>query len=198
MARDYYVVLGVPREASPEQIKDAFRRSAKRLHPDTCADSDGRGFCELDEAYRTLSDRDRRRAYDATLRPELSHRVGRRKTPVYCRTTIAPGAPPVVPLDDPPLPQGFHTIDVRLQIPEALARYGGAVTVELPLAAPCPACGGTFFARRVCPWCRGRGTIDTSVTLPLTIDAGTRDGDCLTLVLNRLRRVVNTFFFLED
>ncbi len=63
--RDYYDVLGVPREASDEQIKRAFRKLAQQHHPDIdlSAGADER-FKELNEAYRVLSDRQRRTAYD--------------------------------------------------------------------------------------------------------------------------------------
>ncbi|HEX2141341.1 MAG TPA: molecular chaperone DnaJ [Candidatus Limnocylindria bacterium] len=63
--RDYYEILGVPRDASDEEIKRAFRRSAQRHHPDVDK-SDGaeERFKELNEAYRVLGDRQRRTAYD--------------------------------------------------------------------------------------------------------------------------------------
>jgi molecular chaperone DnaJ len=63
--RDYYEVLGVPRDASDEEIKRSYRRAAQRHHPDIDA-SDGAEarFKELNEAYRVLSDRQRRTAYD--------------------------------------------------------------------------------------------------------------------------------------
>jgi molecular chaperone DnaJ len=63
--RDYYEILGVPRDASEDEIKRAFRRAAQRQHPDIDA-SDGaeQRFKELNEAYRVLSDRQRRTAYD--------------------------------------------------------------------------------------------------------------------------------------
>jgi molecular chaperone DnaJ len=63
--RDYYEILGVPRDASDEEIKRAFRKAAQRHHPDIDA-SDGaeQRFKELNEAYRVLSDRQRRSAYD--------------------------------------------------------------------------------------------------------------------------------------
>ena len=63
--RDYYEILGVPRDASDEEIKRAFRRAAQRHHPDIDA-SDGaeERFKELNEAYRVLGDRQRRTAYD--------------------------------------------------------------------------------------------------------------------------------------
>src|SRR5438045_9082750 len=63
--RDYYEVLGVERAASDEEIRHAFRRAAQRHHPDVDK-SDGaeERFKELNEAYRVLSDRQRRQAYD--------------------------------------------------------------------------------------------------------------------------------------
>ena len=63
--RDYYEVLGVPRDASDEEIKRSYRRAAQRHHPDIDS-SDGaeQRFKELNEAYRVLSDRQRRTAYD--------------------------------------------------------------------------------------------------------------------------------------
>ena len=63
--RDYYEVLGVPRDASDEEIKRSFRKAAQRHHPDidSSAGAEER-FKELNEAYRVLSDRQRRSAYD--------------------------------------------------------------------------------------------------------------------------------------
>lgn len=63
--RDYYDVLGVRREAGDEEIKRAFRKLAQQHHPDVDK-SEGaeQRFKELNEAYRVLSDRQRRGAYD--------------------------------------------------------------------------------------------------------------------------------------
>jgi len=63
--RDYYEVLGLPRGASPEDIKKAFRKLAFRYHPDRNKD-DGASekFKEVNEAYECLSDTDKRAAYD--------------------------------------------------------------------------------------------------------------------------------------
>jgi DnaJ-class molecular chaperone len=67
MPRDYYDVLGVQRDANGAEVKTAFRRLARELHPDV-NDHDPEAeekFKEAAEAYEVLSDPERRRAYDA-------------------------------------------------------------------------------------------------------------------------------------
>ncbi len=63
--RDYYEILGVPRNASNEDLKAAFRRLARQYHPDVNKEPDAEErFKEINEAYAVLSDADRRAAYD--------------------------------------------------------------------------------------------------------------------------------------
>jgi molecular chaperone DnaJ len=65
MPRDYYEVLGVPRTAGEAEIKKAFRRLARELHPDVNSEPDAETrFKEAAEAYEVLSDSDRRATYD--------------------------------------------------------------------------------------------------------------------------------------
>lgn len=65
MARDHYEVLGVPRGASGEEIQQAYRRLARRYHPDINHDPGAEEkFKEVNEAYQVLSDPDTRRRYD--------------------------------------------------------------------------------------------------------------------------------------
>jgi molecular chaperone DnaJ len=63
--RDYYEILGVPRTASQDELKQGFRRLARQYHPDVnnAPDAEER-FKELNEAYAVLSDDDKRAAYD--------------------------------------------------------------------------------------------------------------------------------------
>ena len=67
---DFYQTLGVPRGASKDEIRKAFRKLARQYHPDTNAGDKGaeEKFKEANEAHRTLSDPDRRKSYDEMLR----------------------------------------------------------------------------------------------------------------------------------
>jgi molecular chaperone DnaJ len=62
--RDYYAVLGVPRDASENDIKRTFRELARKHHPDVNPADGGERFRELNEAYTVLSDRESRARYD--------------------------------------------------------------------------------------------------------------------------------------
>jgi molecular chaperone DnaJ len=60
--KDYYKILGIPRNASQEEIKKAYYRLAHKYHPDKGGDPEK--FKEINEAYRVLSDPEKRRQYD--------------------------------------------------------------------------------------------------------------------------------------
>jgi DnaJ-class molecular chaperone len=65
-AKDYYRTLGVDRRATPEQIKSAFRKQARKYHPDTNKGDAGaeKKFKELSEAYNVLGDPKKRAEFD--------------------------------------------------------------------------------------------------------------------------------------
>lgn len=62
--KDYYEVLGVSKDASAADIKSAFRKLAKKYHPDNKETGDEAKFKEIGEAYAVLSDENKRRQYD--------------------------------------------------------------------------------------------------------------------------------------
>lgn len=72
MSKDYYEVLGVPRDASQDEIKRAFRQLAKKHHPDANpGDKEAEArFKEINEAYEVLSDPAKRSNYDAYGNPD--------------------------------------------------------------------------------------------------------------------------------
>jgi Ca-activated chloride channel family protein len=69
---NYYDHLGIPANATPEELRSAYREAALRLHPDTNVEPGATEmFLVVQEAYAVISDPVRRAAYDATLPPEL-------------------------------------------------------------------------------------------------------------------------------
>src|SRR5215470_19797211 len=63
--KDYYSILGVDRKADAKTIKSAYRRLARKHHPDVAKGKDAERFKEIAEAYEVLSDPDKRRRYDS-------------------------------------------------------------------------------------------------------------------------------------
>ena len=124
MLPDYYSILRVSPNATPEKIRASYRRLAKQRHPDAGGTSDD--FRALQEAYDILSDPARRRDYDAQRRPQ--HRpqrrpTSRRRTPPASprRSRTGDFAEPLIPPQPPePLlarrlerPAGFTTLHSR-------------------------------------------------------------------------------------
>jgi curved DNA-binding protein CbpA len=64
----YYETLGIPWDASSNAIRDAYRRLVRRYHPDITGSGSADKFREVQEAYETLGQSARRRAYDRRLR----------------------------------------------------------------------------------------------------------------------------------
>jgi len=63
--RDYYEILGVPKNASAEDIKSAFRKLARQYHPDVNHEPNAEEkFKEINEAFAVLGDPEKRAAYD--------------------------------------------------------------------------------------------------------------------------------------
>src|SRR5207344_3288327 len=64
--RDYYETLGVPKTATEEEIRSAFRKLARKYHPDVAKDKKAaeEKFKEINEAYEVLGDPEKRKKYD--------------------------------------------------------------------------------------------------------------------------------------
>jgi curved DNA-binding protein len=81
--KDYYATLGVPRDASPEDIKKAFRKLARKHHPDVAKDKKTAEakFKEINEANEVLSDPEKRRKYDQLGMDWQNPQAGRPRQP---------------------------------------------------------------------------------------------------------------------
>ena len=161
--KDYYELLGVPRDASLTTIKRAFRRLARRLNPgkvEGAADS----FAELQAAYETLTDADRRSRYDDELggkerRPPIDWSFVRRPAAGDLRRPFAPAS---------------LSAEILLQ-PEQAA--GGAVlSLDVPVTADCDGCGGTGGQVFDCELCHGEGKVARRLPVPVHVPAGLREG----------------------
>ena len=63
--KDYYEIMGVDRDAGQDEIKRAYRRLARKYHPDVSKEADAEArFKEVGEAYEVLKDPEKRAAYD--------------------------------------------------------------------------------------------------------------------------------------
>ncbi|MGP4027751.1 molecular chaperone DnaJ [Actinomadura sp. 3N407] len=77
MANDYYATLGVRRDASADEVKKAYRRLARELHPDVNPDPETQDrFKEITQAYEVLSDPKKREMYDLGADPFASAAAG--------------------------------------------------------------------------------------------------------------------------
>ncbi len=176
MAKDYYVILGISRDASPRQVKGAYRRLAKELHPDHYGD-DARPFQAVQEAYDVLGDAERRRRYDEQVRVRRTWRP----PPAESLGTPRGGPEPEPLIPDGPRPGrgGGHPLrSMRPHRPtfeepfEWMWRHFASLAplraeteeqldVVVPLTPGQAARGGQLRmlvpARAPCPTCRGAG-----------------------------------------
>ena len=161
--KDYYELLGVPRDASLTAIKRAFRRLARRFDPgkiDGVTDS----FAELQTAYETLADAERRSRYDDELggkerRPPIDWSFVRRPAAGDLRRPFAPAS---------------LTAEILLEPEQA---SGGAVlSLDVPVTANCGACGGTGGRVFDCELCQGEGKVARRLPVPVHVPAGLREG----------------------
>lgn len=172
--RDYYEVLGVPRNATQEEIKQAYRRLARQYHPDVNKSPDAEEkFKEINEAYQVLSDPEKRRQYDLFGHAGVTGGAAQGGARVDFDFTDFPDITEIFEefFGFP----GFGTrrrqrrvergsdiqVDVTLTFQEAV--FGTEKVIEVPRWEPCPRCRGTRTEPGTrparCPQCGGRGEV---------------------------------------
>jgi curved DNA-binding protein len=209
--RDYYDILGVSKTASEDEIKKAFRKQARKYHPDVnpgdkVAEDK---FKEINEAYEVLSDPTKRKRYDA-LGPNW--KAGEEFRPPPNWEGAGGGNVEFGDLGDifggaASGAGGFSDFfealfggrgrarggagfsmrgqDVETEIPLTLeeAHRGGKRTINLQVAEPCPDCRGTgvMDGRTPCRRCGGAGAVPRPKSLDVNIPAGVREGSIIRL-----------------
>lgn len=197
--RDYYEVLGVSKAAPDADIKKAYRRLARKLHPDVNPGDKNaqKKFQEVQEAYDVLKEPDKRRAYDrfGHSGPSMGFDPGGGRS----EPRGGPGGGGESPFEtfqfDPAdLGDIFGNLfgggagrgrgreqgeDVTgsIEVPFRDAILGGFASLSLRREKECPRCGGKGrIGRELCPVCRGSGRVAEAETVKIRIPEGTENG----------------------
>ena len=164
--RDYYEVLGVPREAPPDDLKRAYRRLARELHPDRNPDNPAaeEAFKEASEAYRVLSDSEQRRRYD-----RMGHAAFNGEGSGSFDPADLGGLGEIL---DGLFGEVFggrrrrrsgRDLTYELELTFEEAALGVTKHIEIERPAPCKTCKGSGAAPGTkvseCPVCKGRGEV---------------------------------------
>ncbi|MCX7794708.1 MAG: molecular chaperone DnaJ [Thermodesulfovibrionales bacterium] len=164
--KDYYEILGVPRDATPDEIKKAFRKLALKYHPDRNPGNKEaeEKFKEINEAYACLSDPVKRQQYD---------QFG---TATFSDTGFGPFTTTFGDIFEDIFEDFFGVFtgrrtqrpvkgdDLRYNLTINLyeAAFGAEKIIDIPKTEPCADCVGTGSAGRkpiTCPNCRGTGQV---------------------------------------
>ncbi|MER3410286.1 MAG: molecular chaperone DnaJ [Thermoleophilia bacterium] len=178
-AKNLYDVLGVPKTATQEEIKKAYRRLARQWHPDKNPDNPEaeERFKEIQAAYDVLSDPEKRKRYDAVGSPD--GRLGPEGTFIFEDLGDLFGG--LGGLGDlfgglfggratagTRRQRGRRGADVEVEVTLSFedALRGVETTIPVSLDSPCSQCGGSGSrpgtAPVVCPQCQGRGMVAES------------------------------------
>ncbi len=200
--KDYYSILGVKRDASEQEIKRAYRRLARKHHPDVNPDdkSAEAKFKEINEAYEVLSDKEKRQKYDQFgdqwQYADQFAKAGGQQTPFwdFSQGSGAQG----FHFEEGDLDslfgemfQGFRTgtasrrarprrnlaIDHPVEVTLEEAYQGTNRILSLETEEPCLGCGGTGQIQNLlCSACRGSGVVTRLKRLEVKIPPGVRNG----------------------
>ena len=171
---DYYKVLGVERKASQDDIKKAYRKLARKYHPDTNKEAGAEDrFKQISEAYDTLSDPEKRKKYDRSgsilgganpFGSGAGAAAARRPATSAASRTSSPASstrPAGAAARTRPAAERGRDLETTVSLSFDQAVEGAQVPVSVATHAACPTCRGTGAqpgtSPIVCPVCQGRG-----------------------------------------
>ncbi|WP_026257001.1 molecular chaperone DnaJ [Actinopolymorpha alba] len=167
MSQDYYELLGVRRDASPEEIKKAYRRLARTLHPDVNPDPETHErFKEVTRAYEVLSDPKKREVYDLGGDPLAAAGQGAGFGTGFSFTDIMDAFFGSAGSRGPrPRTRRGQDALLRLTVDLAEAVFGAVKEINVDTAVVCPSCSGGGAAPgtspTTCSVCEGRGEVSS-------------------------------------
>jgi len=165
MSPDYYEILGVERSATPEEIKKAYRRLARQLHPDVNPDPRSEEqFKVVTAAYEVLSDPQKRQVHDLGGDPLSAAGTGGGFGAGFSFTDIMDAFFGQTGTRGPrPRMRRGQDALIRLDIDLAEAAFGTSRELKVDTAVVCGTCHGSGAARGsqpvTCETCRGRGEV---------------------------------------
>jgi molecular chaperone DnaJ len=198
--KDYYQILGVSRNASEKEIKQAYRRLARKHHPDLNPNdkSAEAKFKEINAAYEVLSNPEKRKKYDQFGEQwEYAEQFAKAGGQERVRWDFGKGGTTFEYGDlgefgdifsslfgDSGIgsrmkrgPQRGQDIESPIEVILEEAYHGSMRVIQLQTTEPCTACGGTGrVGNRVCTICNGAGGKVIPKRLEVKIPSGVRDG----------------------
>ncbi len=185
--RDYYEVLGVSKGASDDEIKKAYKKLARKYHPDLNPDNKEaeEKFKEANEAYEILSDREKRGRYDqfghAGVDPNFGAGGGGFDGSFDFGDlgdifgSFFGGGFGGGRRTNPNAPQRGESVRMSLILSFEEAAFGCEKAVTVERLEPCPSCQGSGCAEgttpEVCPDCHGTGTVQVRRQTPMGVFA---------------------------
>jgi len=198
--KDYYQILGVGRNASEKEIKQAYRRLARKHHPDlNPGDKSAEAkFKEINAAYEVLSSPEKRKKYDQFGEQwEYAEQFAKSGGQERVRWDFGRGGTTFEYGDLSGFgdifsslfgdsgkgsrmrrgPRRVQDIESPIEVTLEEAYHGSTRVIQLQAEEPCTACGGTgWVGNRLCTICNGAGGKVIPKRLEVKIPAGVRDG----------------------